>query len=118
MTEPPLFGKAPAFLEHTVIGRTGHRGPAGHFDIVGPLLEGQVPEGETLMCAHCQKHWRLQPGSGMERGWCARCNGPTCGKKHCETTCVPFERALELMESKNRLRDAARSIFGFGRGNK
>jgi len=106
--------KAPAFLQYTAArGRV-----KGHFEINGPLLPGQVAEGDTLMCTHCQKHWRLKPGSGMQRGWCGRCGGPTCGKQKCETSCVPFEKAIELMESKNKLRDTVRSMFGFGKGLK
>ena len=88
------FSKAPAFLQHTA---TGGR-VKGHYEISGPLLPNQVPEGDTLMCVHCQKHWVIRPGSRMKRGFCLRCNGPTCGKKHCEEHCVPFEKALEMME--------------------
>ncbi len=84
----------PSVQEHTT------RKPKGYFSIVGPL--GMEDEGETLMCVHCQMHWRVKPGSGTKRGYCMRCNGPTCGKKPCEKRCVPFEKALEQIESKGR----------------
>ena len=61
-------------------------------------------EHETLMCAHCQKHWIVQPGSGIERGWCFRCQGPTCGKAACERDCVPWELMLERQEAAARAR--------------
>lgn len=112
--EKSRLHKAPAFLQHTAVGGR----VKGHIEVSGPLLPGQDNGGDTLMCVHCQYHWIIQPGSGAQRGWCGRCGGPTCGKRACETTCVPFERAIELMESKNRLFDAARNIFGFGRGLK
>lgn len=73
--------------------------------MVDPVLGNQ--DGETLMCAHCQFHWIVKPGSGMKRGWCFNCGGPTCGKKHCEEHCVPFERAIEIMEQRGRLLEAA-----------
>jgi len=57
-------------------------------------------ERETLQCAHCQKHWMIKPGSGIQRGWCFRCQGPTCGKRNCETKCVPAERMIEEIEGK------------------
>lgn len=91
------FAKAPAFLQHTAL-----RGKVkGQFTIAGPLLPGQVAEGETLMCIHCQKHWMIRPGSGMARGWCSNCDGPTCGKLKCETECVYFEKSIEIQEGRN-----------------
>lgn len=86
------FNQAPAHLEHTA------RRVKGHYEISGPLLPDQMPEGDTLMCVHCQCHWAIRPGSGTKRGFCLRCNGPTCGKQDCETRCIPFEKAIEAME--------------------
>jgi hypothetical protein len=85
----------PATLAHTT------RKPKGYFTITGPM--GMEDEGETLMCVHCQMHWQVKPGSGTKRGYCMRCNGPTCGRRPCEKRCVPFERALEQIETKGRL---------------
>jgi len=52
-----------------------------------------VEEYDTVRCGHCQRHYRVQPGSGKTRGWCTLCMQPTCGRPRC-ALCVPFERAL------------------------
>lgn len=88
------FGKAPIVLERTV------RKPKGHVLVTDPL--GQVDEFETLMCVHCQLHWRIVPGSKKQRGWCFNCGGPTCGKQMCETRCIPLEKAIENLERQGR----------------
>lgn len=93
--EKGRLGDAPAFLQNTAVkGRV-----KGHFFIAEP--GALVVEGETQMCAHCQKHWRIRPGSGISRGYCTNCDGPTCGKLECETRCVPFEKAIEIMEGRD-----------------
>jgi hypothetical protein len=76
------------------------RRPAGYVETTDPVAGNQG--GETLMCVHCQKHWIVQPGSGMQRGFCLNCDGPTCGKQHCEEHCVPFEKAIEQAEARGR----------------
>ena len=91
--DPP---QAPAFLQRTalkgrVMGATFYSGPPG--------MPG-AGDGETLMCVHCQMHWTIQPGSGMTRGFCMNCNGPTCGKKKCDA-CVPWEKAVEIREGRD-----------------
>lgn len=63
------------------------------------LPNGGFDEAETIQCVHCQAHWMIQPGSGIKRGFCLRCVGPTCGKQNCETKCVPAERMIEEMET-------------------
>ena len=50
MRKEEAIAKAPAFLQHTLTR------VAGHFEIIGPLLPGQVAEGDTAMCVHSQKH--------------------------------------------------------------
>lgn len=84
-----LDGRPPAVLEHSV------RRPAGYVETTYP--DSPTVRGETLMCVHCQKHWVVRPGSGITRGFCFNCMGPTCGKEVCEP-CVPFEQAIENME--------------------
>ena len=73
-----------------------------------PIRQGQrlhsdfeADEGDTVMCVHCQMHWIIKPGSGISRGFCANCNGLTCGKRKCETECMPWEKAMEILEGKN-----------------
>ena len=89
-----LDGRPPPVLVNSV------RRPAGYVEITDPIAGNQG--GDTLQCDHCQKHWIVQPGSGMKRGFCLKCNGPTCGKQRCETRCVPFEKELEQIEARGR----------------
>lgn len=67
--------------------------PKGHITISGP--DGVI-EADTLQCVHCGGHWRVEPGSGKLRGFCANCNGPVCGPSCAD--CVPFEKQMEIME--------------------
>lgn len=80
------------------------RRAAGAVLIVGEA--GTEEQRDTLMCAHCQMHWIVEPGSGRARGWCFRCGGPTCGKQPCEAECVPWEKMIEQMEARGRLNEA------------
>ena len=63
---------------------------------------GEVEEYDTFTCPHCNGVCFIRPGSGKQRGYCFRCNLPTCGKKRCGA-CVPFERKMEEMEARHRL---------------
>lgn len=45
--------------------------------------DGLRVEGETRQCVHCQTMWTYQPGSGIQRGWCLRCNGYICAQPQC-----------------------------------
>ena len=65
--------------------------------------DGAMKEISTLMCAHCQFQIQVHIGSHTERGWCLRCNGPTCGKQRCAEYCEPFERGLERLEGRYSL---------------
>lgn len=69
---------------------------AGHYFAMGPW--GELSEGQTLQCCHCQYTWTLVKGSGRERGWCGRCMGYTCGNPVCGE-CVPAERRAENVEA-------------------
>lgn len=75
----------------------------GYFSVLDPGRDKPISECSTLMCRHCGRHWIVKPGSGKKRGWCMRCNGPTCGPK-CGGKCVPLEQLLENYE-KGRPRD-------------
>ena len=66
---------------------------------------GEVEEIDTFTFHHCNAIQLIRPGSGTQRGYCFRCNKPTCGKEGC-LTCVPFERRLEEVEQRYRLRKA------------
>lgn len=67
------------------------------------IIDGQ--DEDVLMCLHCQMVWVPEPGSGHKRGWCFNCEGPTCGKQACETSCKHYEQVIEEMEARGR-RDA------------
>ena len=68
-------------------------------------LWGEVEEYDTFTCPHCNGVCVIRPGSGTQRGYCFRGNLPTCGREHC-MTCIPFERKMEEMEARYRLRRA------------
>ena len=72
---------------------TVHR-PAGY--VHREYDDGRVFEFDLLQCIHCQYTWRVERGSGRERGWCTRCGGVVCGAGPCMTACVHFERRLDL----------------------
>lgn len=86
------FGKAPGHLQNSSLK------PSGYVILTDEL--GMKTDAETVMCMHCQFHWVIVLGSGMKRGFCLNCNGPTCGKQLCETRCIHFEKAIELMERR------------------
>lgn len=69
-----------------------YKGTGGYIRIDNP--EGPPVERDTMQCVHCMKHWIVQPGSGIRRGWCTHCNGPLCGADKC-FKCVPFEKKVE-----------------------
>jgi len=60
--------------------------------------DGRNVEMDFLQCVHCQAVWQVQPGSGRERGFCMRCNGPTCGPE-CSGKRVPWEQMLKNWET-------------------
>jgi len=64
------------------------RGDAGQVTIVRP--DGPTVQRDTCQCQHCMRHWVVEPGSGKQRGWCVKCNGPLCGAPKCMKECVPF----------------------------
>ena len=66
---------------------------------------GATQEMDTFTCSHCNGIQFIRPGSGTQRGYCYNCNHPTCGKERC-LNCVPFERMIEEMEGRSRLRQA------------
>lgn len=78
--------------------------PSGEF--VERSLDGKIiAEGQTLTCTHCGRIFQVKPGSGIKRGWCFRCGGPTCGSKACTERCIPYERQMEIIERRAQLRE-------------
>ena len=91
--------KSPAIR---IEGRThGALRPKGYGFLTDPDASQMTMESDTLMCVHCQAIWRVQFGSGRERGWCLPCNGPSCGKEACYL-CKPFEKRMEEQEARSR----------------
>lgn len=86
------------------INRLSMRRPGGYGVLTFEPL-GILEEHDTFTCPHCNKVCIVRPGSGTHRGFCFRCNGPTCGGNRCQV-CVPFERKLEAMENRYRLHKA------------
>ena len=86
------FGKAPAVLEHVP------RRAAG--TVIVTDKTGIIDEFETHQCIHCQCHFKVQPGSGIKRGFCLNCNAVTCGNSQCDP-CVPYEKKMEIEEGRN-----------------
>ena len=65
--------------------------------VKGYILDGETVIAETLQCCHCGMHWVIQRGSGIERGFCLKCMGVSCGGAPC-WECHPYERQIEDME--------------------
>jgi hypothetical protein len=65
--------------------------------ILTDKFSGKETHHDTLQCCHCMRHWIVVKGSGKRRGWCFRCNGPTCGADACMDH-IPAEAQLEILE--------------------
>lgn len=70
-----------------------------HGTIIVTDVDGREWQADTLRCCHCQKSWVVRRGSGIRRGFCTKCGGPTCGGPACECECVNFEKRLEMFEA-------------------
>jgi hypothetical protein len=70
--------------------------PNGYITIDDP--QSGRTEFDTLQCAHCGAHWRIEPGSGRVRGFCLKCMGPLCGRRHCMDRCYPMEKQIDDTE--------------------
>lgn len=67
--------------------------PSGYIIIDGNEV------ARTLQCCHGGEHFISVRGSGIRRGWCLKCQKPTCGKAKCDP-CIPFQEKLDLYEGK------------------
>lgn len=83
-------------------------------------------ERDAITCKHCQRIVHIKPGSGyttyllpppqgspLRTPWreepgamCARCHAPICLACYADGRCRPWERQLERMEARDRLRRA------------
>lgn len=73
-----------------------NRQHSGYAYTMGPW--GELHEGETLSCRHCQFTWVLTRGANKERGYCTLCMGHTCGSEAC-MACVPAEQRMDNLEA-------------------
>ena len=95
-----------------------HRGYATFLD---PTAATPAREYDTVTCGHCQRVIFLKPGTGgsvylLPRptpdqpypetmgAFCGSCQTPVCLPCHADGRCTPFERQLEAMEARGRLR--------------
>lgn len=71
-------------------------------------MHDKLEEGDTVQCGHCGGHRFASKWRAAGNPWCRNCMTPLCGDTpECMTTCLHFEKELELIE-----RNAARAIRG------
>ena len=63
----------------------------------GAIMINGEHVADTMSCKHCGYTWIPIKGSGKVRGWCNKCDGPTCGSSRC-MDCLPQEKRLDLYE--------------------
>lgn len=66
-------------------------------------------ERDTITCCHCNSIVFVEPGKSASDagGFCGLCKQPTCGPCADLGKCVPFEKKLEAIEARDRLRRSA-----------
>ena len=64
---------------------------------------------DTFTCSHCQCVVFVQPRQDPSEmgGFCCMCYAHICGQCASTRSCEPFEKKLEAMERRDRLRRAA-----------
>ena len=92
------------------------RRPGGYAQIVDP--DQPLLERDTVTCGHCNRIIFVKPGSATtiyllhhrdgrvteEAGaFCRVCMRPVCLPCHDQGSCTPWEKMLELAESRGRL---------------
>lgn len=63
----------------------------------GLIFIDSIEVATTRQCVHCGGHFVSVKGSGVDRGFCMRCQGITCGKEMCDP-CMPFEKQLDMAD--------------------
>lgn len=79
----------------------------------GIIVDGEHV-GDTLRCVHCSGHWVPIKGSGITRGYCLNCKGPTCGSPRCDI-CIPLEKRLEGWEAAKPLDQVLKELDSQGK---
>jgi hypothetical protein len=86
------------------------RRPQGYAVTVDP--DGPTVEEDTFTCKHCNSIVFVKPGAPASAcgGWCGRCAANICGPCADEMSrtlkCRPFEKWLDKVEARDRLRAA------------
>jgi len=81
-------------------------------------LDGNVHEGETFQCKHCQAHTHIKPFERPEDigGLCQRCMGLMCprctGLAAKGAACIPFE--VRHQEEIERAIERQRAVESYG----
>lgn len=95
--------------------------PHGYAQIIDPQAAAPLAEHDTASCGHCTAIILTKPGSASatylvpatvhpptyreEAGaFCRVCMRPVCLRCHAIGRCLPWERALEQSEARDRLR--------------
>ena len=63
----------------------------------GALISNGIEVATTLQCPHCGGHFISYKGSGIQRTYCLKCSGVTCGRPECYE-CFPIEKQLDMAE--------------------
>ena len=75
--------------------------------------QGRLQESNLLQCCHCQFTWKVERGSGKQRGFCLKCMKPKCGHPKCEAQgCVPWQEKNERLARKMEQRRARAAWLG------
>jgi hypothetical protein len=65
--------------------------------------DGPVVEADTYRCWHCGNVEFLKPKE-PPAGHCLMCQRPICARCAAQGSCTPFEKQLDQMEARDRLR--------------
>lgn len=70
--------------------------------------DGRDEEHDTIACYHCQRHIPIPPGPPRDDlfGVCWSCSKFVCPPCANKRTCEPWEKQLERIEARDRLRRA------------
>jgi hypothetical protein len=81
------------------------RRPGGYAAISDP--ERPIKECDTFTCCHCNTVVFVTGPVDDMGGFCTLCMKHTCKDCNAKGTCSPFEKKIERMERRDRLRRAA-----------
>jgi hypothetical protein len=79
------------------------RRPGGYLLITE--ADGSKRAADTFTCKHCNSIVVVpaKASPAESGGWCGRCAAPVCARCAGAGRCTPFEKKLELAESRARM---------------